>query len=125
LALTNQLRWQDALVSIPFGLLTMCIVLANNIRDFDFDRKKIKTLPVVIGLRAAYYILFTAVHLSFASIVFLINIGVLPKLSFLSLLAYPILFVTIKTITSPKFVDVFGVMQAIFCCLLAIGLLNN
>jgi 1,4-dihydroxy-2-naphthoate octaprenyltransferase len=124
-SLTNNFSVRTALFSIPFGLLTMCVVLANNIRDFDFDHAKIRTLPSVIGLRASYVILFTAVHLSFAPVLFLICDGAITKMSALSLLGYPVVFASIKTLSNPKFVDVFGVMQVVFCSSLAIGLLHN
>ncbi|MDR1034905.1 MAG: prenyltransferase [Holosporales bacterium] len=122
-SLLNQCSWRNILISIPFGLLTMCILLANNIRDFDFDRGKIKTLPMIIGLKAAYAVLFSAVHLSFMTVPILIYIGSIGKMCLLSLLAYPIIFNTIKRFNSPSFVDVFGVIQAVFCFLLAVGLL--
>ncbi|MDR1289363.1 MAG: prenyltransferase [Holosporales bacterium] len=122
-ALTNQFCWRDILMSIPFGLLTMCVVLANNIRDLDFDRGKTRTLPSVIGLRMSYTLLFSAVHLSFAIVLFLICIDAITGMSSLSLLSYPIIFASIKTLNSPKFVDVFGAIQAVFCALLALGLL--
>jgi 1,4-dihydroxy-2-naphthoate octaprenyltransferase len=124
-SLANQVCWQDMLISIPIGLLTMCVLLANNIRDFDFDLGKTKTLPSVMGLKIAYTILFSSVHLSFAIVPILIYLGLITKMGFIIFLAYPIIFTTIKTINSSKFVDVFGIIQAVFCGLLAIGLLNK
>ena len=65
LSLTYTIRLQDILFSIPFGLLTTNVVLANNIRDYEFEKNKTFTLPIKLGLKFAYTLLFFMTNLTF------------------------------------------------------------
>ncbi|MDR0640281.1 MAG: prenyltransferase [Holosporales bacterium] len=117
-SLVERVCIEDMLLSIPIGLLTMCVLLANNVRDYAFDRGRIKTLPTVIGLKGSYTILFSSVHLSFLCIPILIYARIIPPPGFLVLIAWPIIHLAIKQMDSPKFVDIFGIMQASYCNIL-------
>jgi 1,4-dihydroxy-2-naphthoate octaprenyltransferase len=118
-SLTEHICLKDLALSIPIGLLTMCVLLANNIRDYNFDKSRIKTLPTVIGLKAAYTVLFSSVHISFLCIPIFIYAQIVPMYSFLVLIAWPIIHLTIKAIDSNRFVDIFGIIQASYCIILA------
>jgi 1,4-dihydroxy-2-naphthoate octaprenyltransferase len=124
-ALTNSFSLLDLLLSIPFGLITTSVLLANNIRDYDYDKTKIKTLVTVVGLKWAYAILFFIINTAFLIILLLIYIETIPKSCFLVFASYFTLFLTAKRIGKPNFVDIFGILQALFCALLCIGWLLN
>jgi 1,4-dihydroxy-2-naphthoate octaprenyltransferase len=98
------------LVSIPIGLLVACVMLANNIRDYNFDMDiKNKTIPTVLGLKNAYRILFTAVHVAYFCLLFMKS-SVWPVF-----LTYPIIFFSLKYINTSKFFNVFLILLVSFC----------
>lgn len=123
LSLTHKICLKDILFSIPFGIFTTNVVLANNIRDCNFEKGKTVTLPIKFGLRFSYSLLFFITHVAFLLIPIFIYIGIIPKLGMISLLAYPLLFSSIKKINSPKFVNIFGIIQVTFCILIGISFL--
>ena len=78
---------------IPASLVT-AILLVNNIRDIDMDRKAdIKTLPMVIGIRNAKYLYTTLILFPYLFVFYLIKTGILEKKS---LFIYLTLFITIR-----------------------------
>jgi 1,4-dihydroxy-2-naphthoate octaprenyltransferase len=120
-SLAEDFRLIDFLFSIPFGLLTSVVLLANNIRDYDFDKKKIKTLVTVMGLKRSYATLFFIVNLSFLIILFLIYLKTIPKTCSIVFISYFVLLFSIKRIGTPNFVDIFGILQVLFCVFILIG----
>jgi len=60
----------DALwVSLPFGVLVALVLLANNIRDIDLDRRhRIRTLAVVLGRRGGLVAYLLLMVLAYAGI---------------------------------------------------------
>ena len=121
-SLTSQFGVNEFLLSISFGLLTTAVLTANNIRDYYFDFKRIKTLATVFGLRWTYSILFFIVHLAFLIIPILIYRRAIPQTCWFVFCAYPILFTSIKKIGTSKFIDVFGILQVAFCVIFCIAL---
>ncbi len=117
LSLTHTLSIKDLLFSIPFGLLTTCVVLANNIRDCEFERGKTATIPIKYGLKFSYSLLFLMVHLAFLCIPFFVYFEIIPKAGFISFVAYPLTFSSINKINSPAFINCFGLMQVSFTAL--------
>ncbi len=117
LSLTHTLCLKDLFFSIPFGLLTTCVVLANNIRDYKFEQGKTTTIPTKYGLKFAYTLLFLMVHLAFLCVPFLVYFNIMPKSGFISLFSYLFIFPSIKKINSPAFINCFGLMQTTFSCL--------
>lgn len=117
LSLTHTLSIKDLLFSIPFGLLTTCVVLANNIRDCEFERGKTATIPIKYGLKFSYSLLFLMVHLAFLCIPFFVYFEIIPKAGFISLVAYLLTFSSINKINSPAFINCFGLMQVSFTAL--------
>ena len=120
LALTQQLCVEDLIFSIPFGILTTNVILANNIRDYEFEKDKTTTLPIKFGLKFAYFLLFFETNLAFLMIPFLIYEGIIPNSGFLSFLPYPLIFLSIKKIGTPKFINIFGVLQVLFALLMCL-----
>ena len=117
LSLTRTLCLKDLFFSIPFGLLTTCVVLANNIRDYKFEQGKTTTIPIKYGLKFAYTLLFLMVHLAFLCVPFFVYFNIMPRSGFITLLAYLFIFLSIKKINSPAFINCFGLMQTAFSCL--------
>ena len=122
-SLVSIFSFNDFLFSIPFGLLATAVLTANNIRDYEYDIKRIKTLATVFGLRFTYSFLFFIVHLAFLIIPILIYKNTLPKSSFWIFLSYPILSLSIKLIKTERFIDVFGMLAFAFCILLQLSIL--
>jgi 1,4-dihydroxy-2-naphthoate octaprenyltransferase len=122
-ALTGTVCLNDLLFSMPIGILTASVLLANNIRDYRFDIKSIKTVATIFGLKASYILLFALVHLAFFLILIMVYTQTLPKTGFALFATYPIIFASIKLIGKPRFVDVFGVLHASYCIVLSMVLL--
>lgn len=114
LTLTNHLSYSDVLFSIPFGLLTTCVILANNIRDFEFEKEKTVTLPIKYGLKFSYFLLYSMVNISFLIVPFLVYNNLIPALSFSVFLVYPVIFLSIRKIGKPEFINIFGILQVGF-----------
>ncbi len=117
LSLTHTLCLRDLFFSIPFGLLTTCVVLANNIRDCKFEQGKTTTIPTKYGLKFAYTLLFLMVHLAFLCVPFFVYFKIIPKSGLISLSSYLFIFLSLKKINSPAFINCFGLMQTTFSCL--------
>lgn len=83
-----------ALASIPIGSLVTSVLLANNLRDIEYDSKAgIKTLAIILGRERGlrlYAILTIAIPI--ASIVVLAALKLIPPLSIIALaLLYPLI----------------------------------
>lgn len=85
------------LISIPFGALVALVLLANNIRDINYDRNKgIRTLAILLGARggiALYLGLIVAAYIAVAAMSFL---GPLKPWSLLVLLSLPLAIKLLK-----------------------------
>jgi len=65
-------------VSLPFGILVALVLLANNIRDIDLDRRRgIRTLAILLGYRLGLNAYLTLMVLAYAGILMLALAGVL------------------------------------------------
>lgn len=110
-ALCGDVSLQDLLVSISIGLLVACVMLANNIRDYQFDLSiSNKTLPTFFGLKYAYGLLFSMANLAYLIVLFIPNIRPWPIL-----ITYPIIFLSVKYINKHEFFNVFLGLQFAFC----------
>ncbi len=109
-ALTNQCSLIDVLIFIPGGLLITCVLLANNIRDYYFDLEKNITLVTKIGLKKSYILLYFLANLSFIINFILIYFHYLNSSILYTLLAYPILLLSIRFKNHPKFINFFGLL---------------
>ncbi len=78
------------LVSLPFGLLVALVLLANNLRDLDYDRRKgIRTLPILIGARRGIALFLALIVGAYAAVAAMALLGPLPRLSLAVLLSAP------------------------------------
>lgn len=82
-----------SLVSVPFGALVGLVLLANNIRDVDYDaRQGITTLPVLLGARAGRMLFIAMVALAYASVLVMSALGPLGPWSLLVLASLPVAY---------------------------------
>lgn len=88
--LTGRLSMNAALASIPVGVLVAAVLLANNLRDREYDaRTGVKTLAVVLGHRRALTFYKLLIISAYISLTVLAVMGILSMLSFLVFLTLP------------------------------------
>ena len=86
----RHLSWSLALVSIPLGLLVSLVLLANNLRDTDYDKKQnISTISVRMGYDKATTLFLGLMAGSFLAIVAMSVFGPLSLWSLLVFLSLP------------------------------------
>jgi 1,4-dihydroxy-2-naphthoate octaprenyltransferase len=131
---TEHLRWEAFALSVPVGLLAAAILLVNNIRDADTDRRAGKrTLAVRLGRDRARALFVACIGGAFASVpvVALFGRGISP-LVLLALLAAPLAVPLVRTVRTrtdgPSLNEALartGALLAVFSLLLSIGLLAS
>ncbi|MGB0889878.1 MAG: 1,4-dihydroxy-2-naphthoate polyprenyltransferase, partial [Solirubrobacterales bacterium] len=128
---TEQLSWEAFALSIPVGLLACSLLMVNNIRDVDTDRRANKrTLAVRLG-RAKMRTIFSATLLiAFALVPIIWLITDLPAWINLALLALPLQPPLAKTVRDRtdgaalnKALADSARLELAFCVLLSVGLL--
>jgi 1,4-dihydroxy-2-naphthoate octaprenyltransferase len=88
---------QPVWVSIPVGILVALILLANNIRDIQFDgRVRIHTLGTLLGKRQAVRFYESLVAGVYIITVLLVLLKQLSPWAFLTLLSLPLAFALVK-----------------------------
>jgi 1,4-dihydroxy-2-naphthoate polyprenyltransferase len=126
---TEEVRWEAVALGVPVGLLAAAILVVNNVRDVDTDRRAGKrTLAVKLGRECAR-VLFTAMVV----ISFLVPPLLVPALSpwvLLALAALPLAPPLIRTVSTrtdgPALNGALagaGRLLAVFSLLLAAGVL--
>jgi 1,4-dihydroxy-2-naphthoate octaprenyltransferase len=126
---TEELRWEAVALGVPVGLLAAAILVVNNVRDIDTDRRAGKrTLAVKLGRERARG-LFTAMVV----VAFVIPVALVPALSawlLLPLAALPLappLIRTVRTSTVGPALNsalaATGRLLAVYSLLLAAGVL--
>lgn len=84
--LTGMLSLGAALASTPIGILVALVLLANNIRDREYDaRTGVRTLAVVLGHRRALMLYKFLIALAYLSLAGLVVAGILSPMSLLAL----------------------------------------
>jgi 1,4-dihydroxy-2-naphthoate octaprenyltransferase len=131
---TEELRWEAFALAVPVGLLAAAILLVNNIRDADTDRRAGKrTLAVRLGRERARVLFVACVAGAFLAVplVAIFGRGISP-LVLLALLALPLalpLVGTVRTRTDgPSLNEALartGMLLGAFSLLLSIGLLAS
>jgi 1,4-dihydroxy-2-naphthoate octaprenyltransferase len=132
-AQTKHLTWESFVLAVPVGLLAVAILMVNNVRDLETDRRAgKKTLAVRLGrdrARAGYAV---TVYLAFltAPVAWLAGgDGLSPwlLLAWLALpLAAPIVRLVRNKVDGPSLNGALartGQLQLVFCVLLSAGLL--
>jgi 1,4-dihydroxy-2-naphthoate octaprenyltransferase len=130
---TEDLRWEAFALSVPVGLLAAAILLVNNIRDADTDRRAgKKTLAVRLGRGGARRLFVASIVLAFATVPVVAAFGDVSWLVLLALLAAPLSIPLIRVVTTrtdgPALNAALartGMLLALFSLLLSIGLLAS
>ena len=123
------LRWEAVALGVPVGLLAAAILVVNNVRDVDTDRRAGKrTLAVKLGRDRA-----RALFVAMVAVAFLVPLALIPALSpwlLLVLAALPLvppLVRTVRTRTDGPALNgalaASGRLLAVFSVLLALGVL--
>jgi 1,4-dihydroxy-2-naphthoate octaprenyltransferase len=88
---TEHLRWEAFALSVPVGLLAAAILLVNNIRDADTDRRAGKrTLAVRLGRGGARALFVACLAGAFLTVPIVAAFGRVSPLILLALLAAPV-----------------------------------
>jgi 1,4-dihydroxy-2-naphthoate octaprenyltransferase len=131
---TEELRWEAFALAVPVGLLASAILLVNNIRDADTDRRAGKrTLAVRLGRGGARGLFVGCIVLAYLAVPVVAiagrDISPLVLLALLSLpLAVPLVRVVRERTDGPALNEALartGMLLALFSLLLAIGLLAS
>jgi 1,4-dihydroxy-2-naphthoate octaprenyltransferase len=128
---TEDLIWEAFVLAVPVGLLAAAILLVNNIRDVDTDRRADKhTLAVRLGRGGARTAYAASVLAAFPLALVPWIEGSLGPTLLLPLAALPLAFPVIGTVRNrtdgPSLNQALantGLLQLTFCVLLAAGLL--
>jgi 1,4-dihydroxy-2-naphthoate octaprenyltransferase len=88
---TGDFPFRVALAAMPPGALVAAILLANNIRDMDSDRRGgRRTLPIVFGRRGGILVYRALLAASYVLASLLVVTGVISPLALLSLASLPL-----------------------------------
>jgi 1,4-dihydroxy-2-naphthoate polyprenyltransferase len=127
---TEQLTWLALALSVPVGLLAAAILVVNNIRDLETDRRAGKrTLAVRLGRERARRLFAVMVTLPFAIVIAIAAVDGRPEV-LVALLAAPLAPPLARTVSSrtdgPSLNMALarcGALLALFSVLLSAGLL--
>lgn len=128
---TEELTWEAFALSIPVGLLASAILVANNVRDADTDRRAGKrTLAVRLGRERARRLFGAFVYLAFVAPPAILAAGGLSPWVLLALLAAPLAPPLVRTVANRSdgpslnraLADT-GRLLAAYSILLAVGVL--
>jgi 1,4-dihydroxy-2-naphthoate polyprenyltransferase len=131
---TEELRWEAFALAVPVGLLAAGILLVNNIRDADTDRRAgKKTLAVRLGRDRARALFVASVAGAFLAVPLVAIFGRdISPLVLLALLALPLaipLIRTVRTRTDGPSLNAAlartGMLLGVFSLLLSTGLLAS
>jgi 1,4-dihydroxy-2-naphthoate octaprenyltransferase len=127
----RHLTWEALVLSVPVGLIAVAILIVNNVRDVDSDRRAGKqTLAVRMGRERTR--VFYGVTLGLAFVVTLVTwvFGPLSPWVALPWLTIPLAVKLVRTVATrtdgPSLNGALagtGQLQLVFCVLLSIGLL--
>lgn len=128
---TEQLTWPAFELSIPVGLLASAILVVNNVRDIDTDRRVGKrTLAVRLGRSRTRMMYCVMVALALVFPIELWLRAELPATVLISMLAAPLAIAPVRAVTQRtdggalnKALADTAKLQLGYCLLLAIGLL--
>jgi 1,4-dihydroxy-2-naphthoate octaprenyltransferase len=130
---TEEVTGEALALAVPVGLLAAAILVVNNIRDVETDRRAGKrTLAVKLGRARARKLFAAMVAVAFASPVVVWAAGGLSAWILLALLASPLAVVLVCTVATrtdgPSLNSALartGVLLALFSLLLAAGVLAS
>jgi 1,4-dihydroxy-2-naphthoate octaprenyltransferase len=131
---TEDLRWEAFALSVPVGLLAAAILLVNNIRDADTDRRAGKrTLAVRLGRARARALFVACIAVAYLAVPLVALFGRdISPLVLLALLSLPLAVPLIRTVRERtdgaslnQALAKTGMLLAVFSVLLSIGLLAS
>ena len=98
---TEELRWEAFALAVPVGLLSSAILVVNNVRDIDTDRRAGKrTLAVKLGRERARRLFTAMIALSFAAPIATFAFGGLTAWLLVTLAAVPLAVPLVRTVSS-------------------------
>jgi 1,4-dihydroxy-2-naphthoate polyprenyltransferase len=126
---TEELRWEAFALAVPVGLLAAAILVVNNVRDIDTDRRAGKrTLAVKLGRVRARRLFVAMLALSF--LVPLLLVAPLSPWVLLALASLPLVPPLVRTVSTRadgvalnQALAGTGRLLAVFSVLLALGVL--
>jgi 1,4-dihydroxy-2-naphthoate polyprenyltransferase len=132
-AQVERIEWEALVLAVPVGLLASAILVVNNVRDLETDRRAGKrTLAVRLGRDRARVLFVAMIVLAFVTAPLPWILGSLSPWLLLSWLAIPLaipLVGTVRTRTDGPSLNgalaATGRLQLVFCVLLAAGLLAS
>ena len=87
---TGTLSALPVIIALPIGLFVALVLLANNIRDIEYDGSvRMRTIPVMVGKRAGSIIYDSVLLVAYLFVPISIVVGLLPPWSLLILLTAP------------------------------------
>jgi 1,4-dihydroxy-2-naphthoate polyprenyltransferase len=127
----KHLDWEAFALSVPVGLLAAAILVVNNIRDIDSDRRASKrTLAVKLGRAKTRWMFAGVVYLAFLLAPITWVFGPVKPWVMLTWLALPLAASLVRTVRTrtdgPSLHSALarsGMLQLAFCVLLSAGLL--
>jgi 1,4-dihydroxy-2-naphthoate octaprenyltransferase len=127
----EKVSWEALVLAVPVGLLAAAILVVNNVRDLETDRRAGKrTLAVRLGRSRARTLYAAMIGLAFLSAPLPWILGSLSAWLALPLLVLPVGLRLVRTVrehadgpTLNKALAGTGMLQLAFCVLLSIGLL--
>ncbi len=128
---TQELQWEAFALAVPVGLLSSAILVVNNVRDIDTDRRAGKrTLAVKLGRERSRRLFSAMVALSFLAPVLTFALGGLTAWLLVPLAAMPLAIPLVRTVSSrtdgPSLNGALagtGRLLAVFSLLLSAGVL--
>jgi 1,4-dihydroxy-2-naphthoate octaprenyltransferase len=132
-AQTETWPWQAFVLAVPVGLLAAAILVVNNVRDIDSDRRAGKrTLAVRLGRKRGRLLYAAMVYGSYVVVVLPWLLGSLSALLLLSWLTLPVAVGLARMVQShtdgPTLNEALartGQLQLAFCVLLCAGILAS
>jgi 1,4-dihydroxy-2-naphthoate polyprenyltransferase len=134
-AQTEQLTWEAFVLAVPVGLLAAAILVVNNVRDLETDRRAGKrTLAVRLGRARARGLYAAMLYAAFACALlpWLLGSDELSAWLALALLALPLAVPVVRIVRNrtdgPSLNGALartGMLQLVFCALLSAGILAS
>ena len=113
-------------LSIPFGVLVALVLLANNMRDIEYDaRQGIKTIGILMGRKASFVLYTLLILAAYLSMAVMVLLKVVTPWSLLVLLSLPKAVSLLRSFSReiPEAADaVTAQLDTIYGILLVIGL---
>ncbi len=129
----ESLEWEAIVLAVPVGLLASAILVVNNVRDLETDRRAgKKTLAVRLGRAKTRWLFATMVLLAYPTALLPSLLGSFNAWPTLVLVTLPLALALTRSVAShtdgPTLNSALartGVLELAFCVLLTIGLLLN